>query len=553
MAPIKELRPQRKPSLLAMSSLSRSTSLAPPDGLRPPTPGSTNASTLPHGRRHTGFRKMFDKLREPEAQFEMLMPPSSSPAPTLFPPQTMRLAKAFADSLDATQLSNFLTWMMYYDVVEIPGVRETWYKHIKSMEMCGWVALGDFLAKSLKSGSSYGFDLIVLDAICDRINLHRATVHMLLIQFADPAKMAFTMIATTIKNAHKEGCSALEALEAVQARLHELHKLTVNLKPQEGTKYDDWHAIIQKRLRGFLHLVIGPRIAQFRSGKPLITAATSDRLLKEVADGINLNYLYEAMQHKRKVPLARYGFYSGSTPQGFLTPPSSSLVADSDETERARNYAFQLMAENRDLCAQVAALQHDKEKLAQKLATLGRLQPTGYLGSNSENDRPITAPDRLSIDSDDQPLTLQVPQARPRPRSLSHDVGEKLATELDKKLHIINHQRQHSEVISWKYEDVFSGLKFKPFLALRLSDPVTGKLLSLSTPTTPVIPDRHPSRPASYAPNRSRRSGMIFNRASMTHLVGLGESTPRVQEENEDTGYDAVTPTPVERRHLGWE
>jgi hypothetical protein len=550
----------RKPSI--MSSLSHQNTLTPSSGMRSSTPQSSNNK---HDRRHTGLRSLFGKYRGPETNFNLVTPPSSSPLPSS-PPVISKLAKAFVDSLNATQLSNFLVWMLYYDTVELPDDPVSWYKRISRMDMRGWVALGDFLAKSAEVGVSYGFELVVLDSICDRLRLVRATVHALLVQFADAEKMKYDTIATTIIKAQRDGQSALEVLDTVQGKLHELYKLAGNLKPQEGSRYDEWHGVLQKRIRGFLHLVVGPRIAHLRSGKPLVTAATSEQLPKEIKEGIKLNYLYEAMQEERVIPLARYGIFPDSAPHGHLsTPPASSspLPSSDDETERARNHAIQLMVENRELRAQVAGLQHDKEKLtesneklARKVATLGRLQPTGYIRSPSYKDRPLSLSSSNRND-DEQPITLHVPQQRPRPRSLSADSGSKLAAELEAQLNITaaahTHKRQRSEVLSWKYEDVFSPLSDSmPSPSLHLSDPVTGQENSFasvsirdSSPMTPVrtLSERHVS-----PPTRTRRSGMIFDRESMGYLADPRESTPIVEEEDDgDDGYQTITPTPAQR------
>jgi hypothetical protein len=564
----------RKPSKMGLSSLSRSNTITTSSDMRSSTPQS---SKYQHDRRHTGLRSLFGKFRELESNFDMLTPPSSSSLPTS-PPVISKLAKAFVDSLNATQLSNFFVWMLYYDTVELPNDPVTWFKRVSSMDMRGWVALGDFLTKSQEAGAGHGFELIVLDSICDRIQLPRATVHALLIQFADPEKMKYSAIASTITNAQQDGQSALEVLETAQGKLHELFKLAVHLKPQEGSRYDEWHGVLQKRIREFLHLVVGPRIAHLRSGKPLVTSATSEQLPKEIKEGIKLNYLYEAMQEERVVPLARYGIFPGSPSQGHLStpPPSSSPRPGSDEeTGRARNHAIQLMVENRELRAQVAGLQHDKEKLTEsneklalKVATLGRLQPPGYLRSSSYDDRPLSlcSPNH---NNDEQPMTLHVPQLRPRPRSLSADSGPKLAAELEAKLDITGaththvHKRQHSEVLSWKYEDLFSPL-CSPGLSpsLRLSDPITGQedtftspLTSPTTPFTqrtssPVTPVRSQSERRFTPPTCTRRSGMIFDRESMGYLAGLGESTPIVKDDEEDSegddGWKASTPTPAQ-------
>jgi hypothetical protein len=375
MSPLEKMMLKRQKSNLTMSSgLSRNPSLAVPKGQRPSTPGSTTSSAQRTGHRMTssGLRNFFDKRRGRGPEFDLLTPSSRSVASPP-PPRISKVAQAFVNSLNSRQLSNFLTWMLYYDIVQLPSSPDDWYNAVDTMEMRGWVALGEFLLQTSNAlDTGYGMDLVILDSICDRLELQRSTVHGLIVQFAAPQKMAFSTIATVVKWQGALGSTELESFEAVQAKLHELYKMATHLKPQEGTQYDDWHAITLKRMRGFLHLVIGPRIANLRSGTPLITASTSEQLPKEVKDGIKLAYLYEVVQEQRQVPLTRYGVHQGSMPLSPMTPPQSlpssppefqsESTPDLDDTERARLHAIYLMSENRNLRARIAGLEHDKEK-----------------------------------------------------------------------------------------------------------------------------------------------------------------------------------------------
>jgi hypothetical protein len=549
---------KRQKSNLTMSSgLSRNPSLAVPKGQRPSTPGSTTSSAQRTGHRMTssGLRNFFDKRRGRGPEFDLLTPSSRSVASPP-PPRISKVAQAFVNSLNSRQLSNFLTWMLYYDIVQLPSSPDDWYNAVDTMEMRGWVALGEFLLQTSNAlDTGYGMDLVILDSICDRLELQRSTVHGLIVQFAAPQKMAFSTIATVVKWQGALGSTELESFEAVQAKLHELYKMATHLKPQEGTQYDDWHAITLKRMRGFLHLVIGPRIANLRSGTPLITASTSEQLPKEVKDGIKLAYLYEVVQEQRQVPLTRYGVHQGSMPLSPMTPPQSlpssppefqsESTPDLDDTERARLHAIYLMSENRNLRARIAGLEHDKEKveeandkLARKVATLGRLQSVGYQLARSNT---CTS---LGADSNTSSSGLAVPEhPTGRPRSLSHNAGEKLAQQL-LDASATQHKRQCSEVLSWKYEDVFSSLDNKPIPKIRLSDPKTGEL------DEAPFPLRNASRTVSFASNAGRRSGMVFNTDQVDLIAAIRGSTPEAVEgegEEEEEG-DVGTPTPVARQ-----
>ncbi|KAH6866484.1 hypothetical protein BKA58DRAFT_412629 [Alternaria rosae] len=473
---------QRKPSILGMGRNSRPHRLTPSANMLPSTPISSESPGSQPERRQNGL---------------LLTPPSSSPASAASPLIILRFAKAFVDAMNVTQLSNFLIWILYYEIVELPENPEAWYALIDNMDMRGWVALGEFLAKSQESGDGYGFDLIVLDSICDRIRLSRLTVHTLLIRFADPEKMKHSILATVGAN---------------------------HLKPPQGSQYASWQASIQVRMRAFLDMVIGPRITHVRTGKPLTTVATSEQLSKEVTEGIRMNFLYEAMQQERNVPLKRYGIHQGHNKHGNQTLQSSSSPLNENEVERSRNHAIALMAENRELRSDITILLQDKEKL-------------------------IKANEKLAQKAS-KLVASQVPLRPSRPRSVSTGDMEALATALEQGLNITKHHRQNSEILAQKYDDVFSSLQSSPLPALRLS--------ALPAPLTPSPSSANGSatRPMTLgdAPRSGRRSGMIFGGDNMGHLAGGGTPTAEDSDEDEDGGrsggYVPVTPTPQGRKRF---
>jgi hypothetical protein len=73
------------------------------------------------------------------------------------------LVVTFVNTLNATQLSNFLIWFFYHDIVELPESPALWFKTIDPTEMRGWIALGKHLLKT----TTYGLELVVLVSICD--------------------------------------------------------------------------------------------------------------------------------------------------------------------------------------------------------------------------------------------------------------------------------------------------------------------------------------------------------------------------------------------------
>ncbi|KAI4918712.1 hypothetical protein J4E90_003099 [Alternaria incomplexa] len=551
---------QRKPSILRMGRKSRPDRLTPSATLRPSTPTSSESPVSRTERRQNGLRRFFGRSREPEVQNRVLTPPSSSLVPAASPLIISRFAKAFVDALNVTQLSNFLIWILYYEVVELPESSKAWYAPIDNMDTRGWVALGEFLAKTQEAGDGYGFDLIVLDSICDRIRLSRPIVHTLLIRFADPEKMKHSILAAAGSILPKHDATTMEALEAAQSKLEDLHKLASHLKPQKGSQYEPWQTIIQERLHAFLDMVVGPRIAHLHTGKPLTTVATSEQLPKEVAEGIRMNYLYEAMQQERHVPLERYGIRQGHNKHEHQTLQSSSSPVNDNEVERSRNHAIALMAENRELRSDIAVLLQDKErlikaneKLAQKASKLGRLQPAGYIRSPPYDDWPEEISGKEKVDGE-QPMATQAPLRPTRPRSVSTGDIEALAAALEQGLNISTHHRQSSEILAQKYDDVFSSLHSSPLPTLRLS--------ALPAPLTPSpsLVNGSATRPMTLgdAPRSGRRSGMIFDGDKMGHLAGGGTPTAEDSDgdgdEDEDRkrsgGYVPVTPTPQGRKRF---
>ncbi|KAF2026043.1 hypothetical protein EK21DRAFT_74972 [Setomelanomma holmii] len=532
---------------MSMSGLSRSTSATPSSDPMTPSLESPSTRRSAHRLMSGGLRHFVAKHRVRGPEFEMLTPPSHQVTPASPPPTISKLAKAFVDSLTARQLSNFLVWALYYDVVESPTPSDSWYDAVEPMQMHGWIALGDFLSKFSKTmDTGYGLDLVVLDAICDRMQLQRSTVHSLLIQFADPVKMNFSTIASIVNSRAKEGKPEIEVLQEVQAKLQELHKLASHLKPEENTIYNVWHAIVLKRLRGFFHAVIEPRTANLLSDKPLITAATNENLPKEVKDGIKLKYMYEVIQLERNVPLHRYGMQQNVPALSLMTPPSSPPDAqpaqDLNDAERAPKHGIQLMEENHQLRAQVTSLRYDLEKLhesnnklARKVATLARTQPLDYQQPPEKDEQPTTPRSQASSSNEEQEPNphLQVPHPRPqaRPRPLSHNAGEKLTSDLQPKLHTSSHKRQHSEILSWIYHDVFTPFETPPSPPIRLSNPISGELLD---PSHAAKTAAARGRGISYGAGAARRSGMVFTEGQKELLAAIREGTPQVSEEGGD-------------------
>ncbi|KAI8940671.1 hypothetical protein NX059_001940 [Plenodomus lindquistii] len=409
-----------------------------------------------------GIHRLLHKAhRTREPHLTIATPPSSSTS-IKSPLPITNLAKAFADALTFQRLSDFLVWMLYYDAVDLPESPESWYSETDRVEMRGWVALGEHLTTRDETG--YGFDLIVLDSICDRAGLDRKLVQKLLVQFADPQKMVYSQVALAVHGAKAEHSSLLSALEHVKVKLHELYKLCIHLKPTNGSVFQAHHTATEQRLRGYLHLVIGPRVKAVRSGTLIITAATSEHINDEVLAGIKLNYYFEAMQQPRVVPYARYDIPPQS-PKSPLDFPASGYIGL--ELEHARKTALKLTEANQALRQQMADLQHrneilvaSNEKLALKVSKLGRMQPPEYvhIRQPSSAGNWIAENSAAAAHGQETPLAIAAPQDTPYcPQTPSHKPS--LSQECIEPVNLTD-----------KYGEIFEGLTIESPSAFRLAD-----------------------------------------------------------------------------------
>ena len=182
------------------------------------------------------------------------------------------LVVAFVNTLNATQLSNFLIWFFYHDVVELPESPALWFKTIDSTEMRGWIALGKHLSKT----TTYSLELVVLVSICDRLHLSKTLIRECLVRLADPSKMASTLLSTIIQKASIPAHSDIDILEIVKYELKEVSRLLSRLKPSAESVYLEWQPKISKRLKDFVDVVVVCRLAFLRKQPSVLTGLTTE-------------------------------------------------------------------------------------------------------------------------------------------------------------------------------------------------------------------------------------------------------------------------------------
>ncbi|KAF2637825.1 hypothetical protein P280DRAFT_520948 [Massarina eburnea CBS 473.64] len=411
----------------------------------PPTPipiTSRTTSTL-----HSLFRRNNQQMPRQLDANERLEP--IAPKPPSPSPETAKLATAFVNALKATQLSDFLAWFLYFDVVELPESPALWYKHIDAMEMRGWIALGVHMSETVNTG--YELDLVVLDSICDRLRLRRGVLHEYLIQLSDPETMTWTQLATIIKKAGTARKTEIESLELQKTKIMEILHIAKRIRPTEDSTFQLWRDDIIKRLQGYLAHVIAPRMVHNWSKEPI----SDDQRSRDRLDGLRLSFLYEAMQHERHAPLIRYGIFPESQRMPtFLDIPDphargvpsihNSFVEKECELERSHS-ATKLRDENRhlrmlnaELNKELEALRDSNLKLARKVAGLGRVQPALYQKPDWGNRNVVTPIPMCSrgrsqsmIEFPESPESPTVQHARMRIRSMSDSAAKMSALTMD--------------------------------------------------------------------------------------------------------------------------
>jgi hypothetical protein len=177
---------------------------------------------------------------------------------------TSSLVVAFVNTLNATQLSNFLIWFFYHDLVVLPESPALWFRTINSTEMRGWIALGKHLSKT----TTYSLELVVLFSICDRLHLSGTLIRECLVRLADPSTMASTLLSTIIQKASIPAHSEIDVLEIVKYELRKVSRLLSRLKPSAESIYSELQPKIAKQLKDFVDVVVACRIASLRKSSP---------------------------------------------------------------------------------------------------------------------------------------------------------------------------------------------------------------------------------------------------------------------------------------------
>jgi hypothetical protein len=401
---------------------------------QPSSIGSPDAGPEPSSRPKFNSRRSLRSLLTVYPSEVPLAPQSSR---SKYEPQLdqdvrpSKLVAAFVESLTASQLSDFLVWFLYYDVVELPESPTIWYKAINSMEMRGWIALGRFLSKTTK----HGLDSVVLDSICDPLRFSKTLIRDFLVRLADPTTMSSTLLSTVIKKASRIEHTEIDVLENVVFELNEVRILLSSLTPSVPSVFLAWQPKIAKQLKDFVEVVISCRLATLRKQPRVPTGLTAEKERR-------LKYAFEAMQEERYVPLIRYGFVPDHPIQPKLWTPSDSLdgeppavdddVLDQQQEaeclctpQQLRSELRVVRAQNMELSKENSSLIKVNEQLAKKVLSLSvtSKENSSLIKVNEQLAKKIlslssktTNPDELkNIDVPSETATTTIPDAAATP------------------------------------------------------------------------------------------------------------------------------------------
>lgn len=465
------------------------------------------------------FHRKHERAKTPVSSSELL-PPTESVASA--PSYDLHPALAYVNTLDATQLSNLLTWILYFETVELPEVPVSWYQYIDPVDMRGWIMVGSFLVEH----PNHGPELFVLDSICDRLALKRSIVYKYIKKLSDPQHMSWTQMTWVTREGESAGNSKLEVLELLQSALHEQFDIAEHVKPTIGSIFAQWQDEIITRVRGYLSQVIAPRIAHVRLGRPLLKGSTNEDLPKDVKQALRLTYLYETMLLERPVPLARYGIFpetlaSRTQPDG-IDDVTGVVDVDEDPCHVEASYSStKLRSQNRDLRATLVHLQKKNgslaeanEKLARKLATYGRQVPNAYTrparGPHETSTFTLASSARAPAPGRSRSLSSSDRAAWKRPLSMVSEQPACAAATPNRGDGDPDFRRHVQDDERGSYEDLFKGLDQHPVLGRPLLHPATGQALSSNTTTSSFegnCPTFRPPRPKTpHRPSSPRSS-----------------------------------------------
>ena len=264
------------------------------------------------------------------------------------------LVRTFVDQLSVSQLSHFLIWSAYYDIVELPVSPSAWYRHLPAMEVRGWIALGKYIKAA--SLAMVDHEVVPLDRLCDELGLHKGAVRQAIAYVASPESMRWTGIGDAIARAARLNQGEAEGLTAVEQYLMQTQMLVSRLRPDVGL-FAGWLMDILDRSTVFLEGVVQPRLALLRANINVSRRA--------IEGAQHLEYRFQAMQQERPVPLVWYGVYR--------TAESTRQVPDTDadlDTEDDDHIVADILFVNRRLREEVARLrgelaQHEASNAAQ--------------------------------------------------------------------------------------------------------------------------------------------------------------------------------------------
>ena len=163
----------------------------------------------------------------------------------------------FIEGCNAVNLSNYLLWYAYHDVVPSSSGTRHWYHELHRGEMIGWIRFGQELGHGIGVRGANCFPK-QFQKVIDDMGLDVREVCRRLIRVSDSRAMRRHELAEFDFSHDSHFLAAADKLETDR-------RLVEKLRPTSGTGQADWQEQILQWIETFLELTVRPHVDPTRS------------------------------------------------------------------------------------------------------------------------------------------------------------------------------------------------------------------------------------------------------------------------------------------------
>lgn len=237
---------------------------------------------------------------------------------SLAPSELSLSSELFDSQITEQDLSHFIVWYLYYDVVEMPRSPGQWYNELPLSQLQGWIQLGHDLGQS-KMVLAKG-----LASTCHRMALNYTDVQDRLSRFSSWERMSQTETAEV-------GEHNIEGLNRIREILECDERLVKGLHLSNGGSWRGRQATIAARVSACLDLLVLPALAkESHRAERIRRTKTVDNFVRRR----NIGIMWKALQKRRRVPTEPYRILERPETPNVEAQRSRSVVS-SDETTHA--------------------------------------------------------------------------------------------------------------------------------------------------------------------------------------------------------------------------